>query len=244
MIRTLEMSSRRGTLGSRLLRDALYELFEEISGVSGAGTRFGMILYAPGSKFAARDALDRTVVEVAVGQLDAVCERVFGDGEAMVLAGYLDMPRVEVPDGMVRAVVSEGHLVCLAAEGEPEKLVAEADAERRNLPEQGTQGVDRVAERCRVARAVGEKHTVRLGGEYLFWGGEAGHREDGGSAASELLVDRTLYPVIQGHDAATFFCEGRKQGWLCELRAGGGEVEADHGRMGIGSLAQDVTVSL
>src|SRR5215210_8960254 len=205
MIRTLDMSSRRGTLGMLLFRDAIYEFLEEVPGVPGAGTRFRMVLHAPGPQLAARDALDGTVVEVAVGQLHTVRECVLGDGEAVVLAGDLDVSRAEVPDGMVRAVVAEGHLVGLASEGEPEQLVAQADAERRHLPEQGTQGVDRVTKGGRVARAVGEKQTVRLGCEDLLRGGGTGHGEDGGAAASEFLVDRTLYPVIQGHHSATFF---------------------------------------
>ncbi len=73
-----------------------------------------------------------------MGQLDAACERVLADGEAVVLAGYLYATCRQVPDGVVRAVMAEWHLVRLATEGEPEELVAEADAERRDLAEQRT----------------------------------------------------------------------------------------------------------
>src|SRR5215207_1133353 len=119
-----------------------------------------MVLHAPGHLFGARDSLDGAVVEVAVCQLDAVRERVLTYGEAVVLARYLDASSFEVPDGMVRAVVAEGHLVRLATEGEPEELVSEADSEGWNLSEEEPQGVDGLAERGGVARAVGEEETV------------------------------------------------------------------------------------
>src|SRR5919199_5473712 len=117
MIRTLEMSSRRGTLGPRLFGDAAHEFLEEVSGVPRTGARLGMVLHAPGPELRTRDAFYGAVVEVAVGQLDAACERVLADGEAVVLAGYLYASGPEVPDGVVRAMVAEGHLVRLATEG-------------------------------------------------------------------------------------------------------------------------------
>src|SRR5688572_21824607 len=111
MIKTLEMSSRRGTLGPRLFGDTVHELIEEVPGIPRAGAGLGVILHAPCPKLGAGDALDRAVVEVAVGQFDAARERIFADGEAVILARYLYASGIEVPYGMVRAVVAEGHLV-------------------------------------------------------------------------------------------------------------------------------------
>src|SRR5918993_5255682 len=110
-----------------------------------------MVLHAPGSLPRACDAFDGAVVEVAVGQVDAVRERILAYGEAVVLASYLDAPRLQVPDGMVRAVVAEGQLVGLATEREPEELVSEADPERGHLTEQRTQSIDRRSECGRIA---------------------------------------------------------------------------------------------
>src|SRR5829696_1219984 len=242
MMRMLEMSSRRGTLGPCLLRDVLHELLEEVPGIPGTRTRLGMILHAPGTQLWARDALDGAVVEVAVGQLHSILQCILVHGETVVLAGYFDASRLEVPDGVVCAVVSEGHLVRLATEGETEELVSETDTERRYLAQQRTQDVYRLTEGGRVAGSVGEKQPVRFGGEDVLGGGRARHGEDRDSAASEFPVDGTLNTVVQGGDTTTFFPECREQGWFRELRAGGGQVEPDHGRVGRGSLAQHVTV--
>src|ERR671913_74688 len=163
-----------------------------------------MILHTPGPLMGATDTFDGAVVEVAVGQLDSVRERVLAYGEAVILARYLDASRLQVPDGMVRAVVAEGQLVGLATEGEPEELMSEADPEGRDLTEQRTQGLYRGSQGGRVARAVGEEEAIRFGGEDLLGAGGARHREDRGSAATELAVDRTLYPVVDGDDAAPF----------------------------------------
>src|SRR5829696_4818811 len=105
---------------------------------------------------------------------------------------------------MVCAVVPEGQLVGLATQGEPEELVAEADPERRDLTEQRTQSLYRGSQGGRVAGAVGEEEAIRFGGEDLLGSGGARHREDRGPAATELAAERTLYPVVNGDDAAPF----------------------------------------
>src|SRR5918994_2307161 len=203
-----------------------------------------MILHTPGPLMGATDTFDGAVVEVAVGQLDSVRERVLAYGEAVVLARYLDASRLQVPDGMVSTVMAEGQLVGLATEGEPEELVSEADPERRDLTEQRTQGVDRTSEGGRVAWTVGEEEAVWLGGENLLRGGGARHREYRSAPATELLVDRILHPVVDGDDAAAFLSEGGKLSGFSKLRARRGEVEADHRRVGFSFLAQDVLVRI
>src|SRR5215218_9186748 len=125
----------RDVVAARHLRGALHELVEEVAGVAGAGARFRMVLDAPGAQLSALDALDGAVVEVTVGQLYAVGQRLFAHGEAVVLARDLDPPRLQIPHRVVGTVVPEGHLVRLAVQGESEELVPEADAEDWNLAE-------------------------------------------------------------------------------------------------------------
>ena len=131
MIRTLVMSSRRGK-GYAFSEMPLHEPVEEVARVPGtAGLGWYCTLQAlkEGSR-----CLHGAVVEVAVGQLHARWQRLLAHGEAVVLAGDLDPPRVQFRTGGC-AVVPEGHLVRLAPESEAEQLVPEADAEDRHLAE-------------------------------------------------------------------------------------------------------------
>ena len=80
-------------------------------------------------------ALERIVVQVDVGQINfALLQRVGIDGEVVVVRGDLDLAGCQLLDRMIAAVVSELQLVGLAAQGEPDELVAEADAEDGTLP--------------------------------------------------------------------------------------------------------------
>jgi hypothetical protein len=101
----------------------------------------------------------------------------------VILAGYLDPPRVQVPYRVVGAVVPEGHLVRLAAQSEAEQLVPEADAEDRDLAEERAQRAHGVFESRRVSRPVGEEDAVGFRGEYLLRARRAGHSQHGGAPA-------------------------------------------------------------
>ena len=58
-------------------------------------------------------------------------ERIGIDREAVIVRGDLDSLRELIDHRMIRAAMAEFQLVSLAAEREPEDLVAEADAEDR-----------------------------------------------------------------------------------------------------------------
>ena len=68
---------------------------------------------------------------------------------------------------MVGAVVAEGQLERLEADRAAQQLVAEADAPHGLLADELAHGVDDVAERRRVAGAVGEEDRVGVLGEQL-----------------------------------------------------------------------------
>src|SRR3546814_4348723 len=57
--------------------------------------------------------------------------RSLGDHEAVVLAGDLDLPGLQVLDRVVGAAVAHVHLLGPGAERQRQHLVAEADAEHR-----------------------------------------------------------------------------------------------------------------
>jgi hypothetical protein len=85
-------------------------------------------------------AFDGAVVEVLVRHHEAVGQRGRIDGVAVVLRGDLDLAGGAVEHRLVAAVVPELHLVGLAAEHVAEDLVAEADAEHRQLLRQHLRG--------------------------------------------------------------------------------------------------------
>ena len=74
------------------------------------------------------------------------------DGESVVLAGDQHVPGVAVEDRMVRAVVAELHLQRARTAGETQQLMAEADAEGRDLPiDECADRGDRVVAGLRIA---------------------------------------------------------------------------------------------
>ncbi len=115
------------------------------------------------------------------------------DGEPVVVGRDLDLARRAVHDGLVDAAVAVLQLVGAEAEGPPEQLVAEADAEERDAP------VEHLAQqrhlglgRRRVAGAVGEEHPV---------GAVLAHREhvvDGRRGRQHVHLDAALGPCSCG----------------------------------------------
>ena len=131
--RTGSAASVLNTQSSALpLVDHLQEVAEQIERVVRAGGGLGVVLHGQDRLAAVAEAFQRLVVEVDVRELDVVlAERVGVDGEAVVLRGDLDPAAAQVLDRMVAAAVAELQLVRLAAEGQAEELVAEADPEDR-----------------------------------------------------------------------------------------------------------------
>jgi hypothetical protein len=82
--------------------------------------------------------------------------------EAVVLARDLDLTGEQVHHGLVAAPMPVLELEGRRSEREREHLVPEADAEHRLDPEQVPQGRVQVVHGRRVARPVGEEHTVRV----------------------------------------------------------------------------------
>ena len=152
-------------------------------------------------------AFDGVVVEVDVGHLDFRRKRVGIDGESVVLRGDRDFSGAQVLDRLVAAAVAEFQLKGGAAEGVGEDLVAEADAKNRELADERADFLVDVAERGRIAGAVGEEDAVGIFREH-FGGGGAGiddlNLETGLAEAAEDVV---FQPEIVGDDAVA---DGRK----------------------------------
>src|SRR5258708_33787154 len=102
------------------------------------------------------EAFQGLVVEIDVGELDVVLAEGVGiDREAVVLGRDLDPAVAQILDRMIAAAVSELQFVGLSAEGQAEELMAEADTEDGNLPDEMADVLLRVCDRLRIARPVG-----------------------------------------------------------------------------------------
>ncbi len=193
-------------LGHQCCVHQVGEEVEQVAGVVGPGPGLGVVLHAEGGHVVAAQALDDAVVEVHVGDLGGA-QRVGGDGVVVVLAGDLDAAGGQALDRVVAAVVAEGQLLGRAAEGGGQQLVAEADAEDRDLAEQAPDGLGRGGHRRGVAGAVGQEDAVGLAGQHLVGRGPGGHDLDGGQAA-EVAQDRGLHAEVVGHDPAGAVADG------------------------------------
>ena len=101
----------------------------------------------------------------------SVGQRIGIDGEAVVLGGDGDFAGAQILDRLVAAAVAELQLEGRAAEGVGEDLVAEADAEDRELADESRDFLVDVAEGGGIAGAVGEEDAVRIFRQHLGGGG-------------------------------------------------------------------------
>ena len=134
-----------------------------------------------------------------MGDLDLAHERFLVGGEAVVLRGEVDLVADHVAHGMIRAAVSELELVGLAAHGEREDLVAEADAHHRDFAEEIAGLLFGAGHRGGIARAVGEHHSVRLARENFGGGGSRRHHRHAAADVHQLAEDSPLHAVVHHH---------------------------------------------
>ena len=81
----------------------------------------------------------------------------------MVLRGDHHPTAVEIDHRMVAAMMAELHLDGSGAGREPEQLVPETDTERGDFArDEFADRCDRIVAGLRIARAVGQKHAVRI----------------------------------------------------------------------------------
>ena len=120
--------------------------------------------------------------------------------KAVVLRGDHHHVVINIFYRMVAAVVAELHLHGLRAARQSQQLVAEADAEYRNI------GLQELLNRCdsvvagrRVAGTVGQEDTVRIHFQHLFSGGLCRHHRQTAAAIDQHAQDVALGAEIVGH---------------------------------------------
>ena len=163
---------RSSRLGIRHLPCAVHQVdepVEEIGRIVRAGRRLRVVLHAERRLVEQRQPFDDLVVEADVGDAARTVRRLERaldrgvDREAVVVAGDLDLAGREVLHRLVDAAVAVLELVGAETQCATEDLVAEADAEVRDLAlEELLEQRDGVVGGGRVARAVRHEHAVGL----------------------------------------------------------------------------------
>src|SRR3954447_7406585 len=188
------MDSRSGRLGiteAHLLDPGL----DDPPGIVRPGAGLRMELDGLRALAGELQALDRAVVEGDVRLLPGLRR---GDGEAVILRGDDHAVRRALEDWMVCASVPERQLVRLAAGREREELVAEADPENRDTPNQVAQRCLCVREGRRVAWTVREEDAV-VAGELVRIDVVRVNR-DRGPREGEPVQDRALASIVHDRD--------------------------------------------
>ena len=130
---------RRNRKSSRAFLHHGDEIVEEVAGVVRSGRGLGMILHAEERQRAVAHAFVGVIVQIDVRDFDVARRERFGiHAEAVVLRRDFDFLRAQIFHRMIRAVMAEFQLECLAAQREAAELMAEADAEDRDAAEQAS----------------------------------------------------------------------------------------------------------
>ncbi|MCY1433135.1 hypothetical protein D9M71_491560 [compost metagenome] len=120
--------------------------------------------------------------------------------EAVVLAGDHHHAGVEVLYRVVGAVVAVAHLHGPGAGGQGQQLVAEADAEYRNLGLQHVlDSLDGVVARLGIARTVGQEHAVRLQRQHFAGRSLRRHHGHAAAAGHQHAQDVQLDAIVEGN---------------------------------------------
>ncbi len=181
--------------------DHLGEAVEEVLVVLRAGRPLGVVLHAEDRQAAMGETLDGAVVEVQLGD-EEVARRDAGglDLELVVLARDVGEAGLQVLDGVVGAMMSEGQPRGLAADRLAEQLVAEADAEEWDPADRLPAELHRPGQHRRVAGPVGEDQPVGPGRLDLLPAAAVRQDDDPEAARAERAEDVRLHPVVDDGD--------------------------------------------
>ena len=119
----------------------------------------------------------------------------------MVLTADHDLAGGEILHRVICTVMAELHLQRARAAGETQQLMAETDAEEGHVGvEQLADRLDRIVAGLRIARAVGQKHPVRLQTQYRRRRHVRRDDRDVTAARGEHPQDVALDAVVVGDD--------------------------------------------
>ena len=144
----------KGSSGGPFPAHQGHELVEEVGRLVRPRRRLGVVLDAECPEVRIPEPLGGTVVEVVLDRGLPRREGFGDDDESMVLGGNLDLAAFAVLHRLVDPMVAEFELLRPPPDRLPQDLVAEADAEDRDLPQDRPDRLDDGGERRRIAGAV------------------------------------------------------------------------------------------
>lgn len=198
-----------------------------------ARRRLRVVLDGEDWVFAVFDAFDRSIVEVKVGHLKAIrtwyAARLAADRKAVILRSDKYLPRREIANRMVPAAVSIRELHSLAAHCQAEQLMAQADAEDREVAvRQVSDRVDRVPNGGGVTRPVRQENPIRFERTHLICSRRRGDDGNATTFLDEQSQDVAFHPEVERHDV---MCRARAPfGVRAGNRGRARKVETVHGR--------------
>ena len=136
-------------------------------GIPGAPVGFRMELYGCQAQIFVLKPFNRSVVDVCVGHTAAFRQGPGIHRKTVILGGDED-PAVFVPHRLVCPPVAELEFVGIAAKGKSGDLVAHADPEDGEFPEEILYAADRIRGLFGIARAVTHEEGIRLAGPDLI----------------------------------------------------------------------------
>ena len=158
-----------------------------------------MTLEAEGVLVGALDALQGAIEQRLVDRTQVARQAAFVHSETVVLAGDHHHTAVEILYRVVGTVVAMTHFQGLGAGGQSQQLVAEADAEYRNIGFQNVlDRLDRVVARLGIARTVGEKHAIRIERQHVAGRSLCRHHGQAAATLDQHAQDVQLHAVVVG----------------------------------------------
>ncbi len=103
------------------------------------------------------------VIQIDLGYLKSGFRQpLFSNGEAVVLGGNKDPPRLQILHRLIQTPMSELQLIRSGTQGKGDDLVPEADAVKHGFAYEFTHLGDGFLHHCRVARPIGNQHRIGM----------------------------------------------------------------------------------
>ncbi len=122
-----------------------------------------MVLHAENALAPVTETFQRLIVQVDMRDFDIVhVQRIRIHRETVIVRGNLHSLGQLIEHRVIRATMPELQFVSFPAEGEPQDLIAQANAKNRRLADQLAHIRDLTVQRFRVARPIRKKHAIRF----------------------------------------------------------------------------------